>query len=107
MSARTTRLARIGDEQVRRHARVETRIRAGAGMDGRYGSVTASVRKQSQCDTSVDVAVVTCFEPTGVIRRRAEAAAFRDADGRGNRSAARLLQAVTSMPERGKLDSVV
>jgi hypothetical protein len=31
----------IGDEQVRRDARVETRICARAGTEGEYGSVTA------------------------------------------------------------------
>lgn len=34
------------DEQVRRNARVETRIRAGAGIGGRYPFVTACVRKE-------------------------------------------------------------
>jgi hypothetical protein len=33
-----------GDEQVRRGMRVETRIRAGAGIAGRYGFVIAYVR---------------------------------------------------------------
>jgi hypothetical protein len=37
----------IGDEQVRRDARVETRIRARAGMEGEHGFVAACVRKQA------------------------------------------------------------
>jgi hypothetical protein len=35
-----------GDEQVPRDARVETRIRANAGMGSGHGFVTACVRKQ-------------------------------------------------------------
>jgi hypothetical protein len=68
-----------GDEQVRRHARVETRIRAGAGMDGEYVSVTACVRKQEPA----------CADPR---RPQNDLPAYALSDRRGPAIAARSAQ---------------
>ena len=53
----------FGDEQVRRQARVETRIRARAGMRGRYAFVSASSReRQRDADKTTAAFVLATVE---------------------------------------------
>ena len=92
-SPRTVRPAR-GDEQVLRHVRVETRIRARAGMRGGHGFVTACVRREQRHPGQNVVAPWLLCEPS----RRAGARHRVGARGRRERNVRASTAAMLASP---------